>query len=70
MIPEEAEYQFRRKMYEILYIFMRPLWSYRGQIDRAMAGALVAFERGFFDGAQMVWDWTKTPRRSEFADWD
>ncbi len=69
-LSEETHYQFRRDMYEILHVIMKPLWRYRGQIDRAMAGGLVAFERGFFYGAQIVWDWTKTPNRSEFADWD
>ncbi len=69
--PEfRTHYEFRRNMYAVLAVAMKPLWRWRGQIDRAMAGGLVAFERGFFDGCQMVWDWTQTPRRSEFADWD
>ena len=69
--PEfRMEYEFRRDMYDTLAVVMKPLWRWRSQIDRAMAGGLVAFERGFFEGAQMVWDWTRMPRRSEFADWD
>ena len=69
--PEfRTHYEFRRNMYAVLAVAMKPLWRWRGQIDRALAGGLVAFERGFFDGCQMVWDWTQTPRRSEFADWD
>ena len=70
MIPEEAQYQFGLVMNDVLNVIITPLWNYRGRLDRAIAGGLVAFERGYFDGVKMVWDWTKTPRKSIFADWD
>lgn len=62
---------FRLETASMLGALLVPLWELRRQIDHGIAGGLVAFERGFFEGVEIMELMMQQPKQSsEFADWE